>query len=235
MSRETDYNQIALGLTLQGAATFGDYWPGPNAEVLEHLRQHAIGVGFQTLFLWGPDGTGKTHLLHASCNSGQDRRMAYLPLAEVMRYGPRVLEDLESLDGVCIDDLHLVAGRDPWERALFACFNRLRDAGRRLLVTAPGPPQDLPLIREDLNSRLRWGLVCQLRALSDEDKARVLTFLCEHRGMQISAAVVEYILRRIPRTMARIVDTVEQLDNASLQAQRRLTVPFVKDVLELDE
>lgn len=232
MSAPARYQQIALGLSLPGSATFDDFWPGPNEELVAQLGrmlQHDHGA---SVYLSGPAGSGKTHLLQACCNAARGR-IGYLPLAEVASCGPGIIDGLDQLDCVCIDDLDRVAGREDWEQQLFVYCNRLRDAGRKLVVSAALPLRELPLRRDDLLSRLAWGLVYRLRGPNDAELAAALRFLCDRRGMPIAPEVAEFLLRRLPRSLADLVATVDRLDAASLQAHRRLSVPFVKDVLRL--
>lgn len=232
MSAPARFEQIALGLSLPGTSTFDDFWVGPNAEPVAQLHRILAESGGASVYLSGVPGTGKTHLLQACCNAASGR-IGYLPLAEVEAFGPRVLEGLEALDCVCIDDLDRVVGREDWEQGLFVGCNRLRDAGRKLIVTGSLPLRDLPVSRADLLSRLAWGLVYRLRAPDEPGIAEALRFLCERRGMRVTPAVIDYLLRRLPRSLADLVAIVEQLDTASLQARRRLSVPFVKEVLRI--
>ena len=234
MSAPAELQQFALGLSLPGPVTFEDFWPGPNREALHHVQQFARRLGSRALYLWGPAGAGKTHLLHAVCNAGAAGRVGYLPLVEVAGYDPEILDGLDALDCLCVDDVHLACGRAEWEHALFNCFNRFRERDGLLLLSAAAAPAALPCAREDLSSRLRSGLVCQLRAPAAEDLEDLVRFLCERRGMPVSAEVIEYMLRRIPRSVAAIAALIERLDAASLRAQRRWSVPFVKEVLALD-
>ena len=155
----------------------------------------------------------------------------YLPLAEVVEYGPALLDNLEQCELVCLDDLDAVAGRSDWEEALFHLFNRLRDSGRRLLLAASSSPRELPVQLADLQSRLTLALVFQLQSLSDEDKLRALQLRASRRGLHLSDEVGRFILTRGERSMSALFDLLERLDQASLQAQRKLTIPFLKETL----
>ncbi len=146
-------------------------------------------------------------------------------------YGPQLLDNLEQCDLVCIDEVDLVAGHPTWEEALFHLFNRLRDAGRRLLLSASAPPREVPIKLPDLKSRLTLALVFQLHGLSDEDKLRALQLRASRRGLHLTDEVGRFILTRGSRSMNSLFDLLEQLDHASLQAQRKLTIPFLKETL----
>jgi len=125
---------------------FDEYYPGGNAEAVEHLRRAAQGQDQPLVFLWGEAGVGKTHLLHAYCRDAHraGRDVSYMPLRRVRDFGGEILDGLEDQDLVCLDDLEAVAGDAAWEQALFGLFNRLRDAGRGLVVTAQTPPDGVP-------------------------------------------------------------------------------------------
>ena len=185
------------------------------------------------LYLWGGPGTGRSHLLQAACH-----RMAevgslamYLPLADVLDHGPDLLEGMEQFDLLCLDQLDALVGDAAWEEALFHLYNRLREQGGRLLVAAASAPRVMGFELPDLASRLAWGLVFQLQSLGDEDKQQMLMLRAELRGLQLGEEVARYMLNRGARGMGELFKALEQLDQASLQAQHRLTIPFVKRVM----
>jgi DnaA family protein len=130
-----------------------------------------------------------------------------------------------------MDDLERVLGRRRWEEALFHAFNRLRDAGRRLVVAADVAPRQLEAILPDLASRLSWGTTYHLRSLDDTHCLAALQLRARARGLHLSDEVARYILHRGPRSMDALFDTLEVLDRASMSAQRKLTIPFVKQAL----
>ncbi|MWV13222.1 DnaA regulatory inactivator Hda [Pseudomonas sp. R-28-1W-6] len=228
--------QLPLGVRLRDDATFANYYPGANAAALgyvERLCEADAGWTESLIYLWGSDGVGRSHLLQAACLRFEQRgeSVVYLPLAEVADYGPELLDNLEQCELVCLDDLEAVAGRPEWEEALFHLFNRLRDSGRRLLIAAAAAPRELPIGLADLQSRLTLALVFQLHALSDEDKLRALQLRASRRGLHLTDEVGRFILNRGERSMSALFELLERLDQASLQAQRKLTIPFLKEVL----
>jgi DnaA family protein len=127
----------------------------------------------------------------------------------------------------------MIAGRPLWEEAFFYLYNRLHDAGKRLIVTANVLPKSLGLVLPDLVSRLSWGVVFQIQGLTDTEKLQVLTLRAQRRGMTLSEDVGKFILNHCPRHMATLSSAFEALDKASLAAQRKLTIPFVKTVLQV--
>jgi DnaA family protein len=228
--------QLPLGIRLRDDATFANYYPGANAAALgyvERLCQPDAGWAENLVYLWGVEGVGRSHLLQAACLRFERRGelAVYLPLVELVEHGPAVLDGLEGCQLVCLDELDAVAGHADWEEALFHLFNRLRDAGRRLLLAADVAPRVLPVQLPDLRSRLSLALVFQLQLLSDEEKLRALQLRASRRGLQLPDDVGRFILTRGSRSTSSLFELLEQLDQASLQAQRKLTIPFLKQTL----
>jgi len=225
--------QLPLGVGLRDDATFVNFLPGPNASLVDRLVHQFDDQGEPFLYLWGRPGVGRSHLLQAACHAASDRdlRSLYLPLEELGHFPPLMLEEIERLDLVAIDDLERVVGRKRWEEALFHAFNRLRDAGKRLLVAAEAPPRQLPVKLPDLASRLSWGVTFHVQGLDDAGRLAALQLRARGRGMLLADEVARYILHRGPRRLEELFDVLEALDRASLSAQRRLTIPFVKQAL----
>ncbi|GAC1030562.1 DnaA regulatory inactivator Hda [Pseudomonas sp. No.21] len=228
--------QLPLGIRLRDDATFANYYPGANAAALgyvERLCEADAGWTESLIYLWGGEGVGRSHLQQAACLRFEQRgeQAVYLPLAELAQYGTAILDNLEQCELVCLDDLDAVAGRADWEEALFHLFNRLRDSGRKLLLAANTAPRGLPVKLPDLKSRLTLALIFQLQSLSDEDKLRALQLRASRRGLHLTDEVGRFILTRGSRSMSALFELLERLDQASLQAQRKLTIPFLKETL----
>lgn len=238
--------QLSLGVSLRDDATFANFFQScgegegqesGNRQIVDLLRAFASGDNAEPcIYLWGESGSGVTHLLQAVCQGAEIARRGfqYLPLADLIDGDPELMvEGLEFLDLVCIDDLHLIEGRRNWQTALFHLYNRLRDSGRQLLLGARKSPRGLALELADLQSRLQWGLTFQLHPLSDDDKLAALRQRSKLRGFDLSEDVAHYILHRAPRDTRALFSCLELLDRASLQAQRKITIPFVKQVLKI--
>lgn len=228
--------QLPLGVRLRDDATFANYYPGANAAALgyvERMCETDADWAENLIYLWGAADVGRSHLLQAACLRMEQfgGRAVYLPLDAVAMYGPQLLDNLEQCDLVCIDGVDLVAGHPTWEEALFHLFNRLRDAGRRLLLSASAPPREVPIKLPDLKSRLTLALVFQLHGLTDDEKLRALQLRASRRGLHLTDEVGRFILTRGSRSMSALFDLLDQLDHASLQAQRKLTIPFLKETL----
>lgn len=227
--------QMPLGLRLKEQATFDNYYIGEHAEVVTALKSAARGEGESIIYLCGPRGQGLSHLLQAACYEASlhHRSSVYLPLRELVALSPDMLLGLESLSLVCIDDVQVLAENKAWEEAVFHLFNRVRDAGGTLMITGQVLPKELPLSLPDLISRLSWGVVYALHPLTDDEKLKVIIMRARERGITLSEEVGKYLLSHCPRHMRTLLAALDTLDRASLAAQRRLTIPFVKEVLQI--
>lgn len=228
----TPEGQLALEVRLRDEATLDNFLAGRATRPLVELLQRQAGEsGEAIVFIYGPAGCGKSHLLQAACHPLGSRAL-YLPLAELRGYpAAELLQGVESRDLVCLDDVHRVLGDESWEEALFHLCNRARQRGCRLLVAADAAPRALTLELEDLRSRLGWGIVYQLNRPGDEEKAAILQFRAARRGLALSGEVAAYIVSRAPRALDQLLDLLERLDRASLARQRALSIPFVKQIL----
>lgn len=219
--------QLPLAVRLRDFAVFDSFEPGPNGAVVAALADP--GATAPALWLWGPEGSGKSHLLQAACAAQPSA--AYLPVQELLAAGPEVLEGWEERALVCMDDVDLLAGRRDWELAAFALFNRLWERGGCLVASASASPAGTRFVLPDLGSRLVWGGVFRLEPLGDEDRVAALRRRAAQRGFELPADAARYVLRRMPRDMRALFGWLDKLDVASLAAGKRLTLPFVKSVI----
>lgn len=209
---------------------------GAPAGAIAQLRAWAEGRAPDWLFLAGPVGVGKTHLALAACAAAEatGQRAAYLPLAAIAR---RLRDTLPAADGagvVALDGLDAVAGHREDELALFDFHNAMRAAGGRLLYTAQGSPESLPLVLPDLRSRLGQCVRITLAPLDDAGRRAVLLERAQRRGLVLEPAALDWLFARVGRDLAGLAAMLERLDRASLAAQRRVTVPFLREVLAAD-
>jgi DnaA family protein len=154
----------------------------------------------------------------------------YVPLAEAVELSPSLLEDAEKAPLVCLDDMERVAGRTDWEAALFSLTERMRVAGGMQVCAANVPPARLGLRLPDLTSRLAWGTVYALQFLGDAEKLEAVRLRAHNRGFEMPEDVVQYILSRYPRDMRSLFDLLDRIDRASLTHQRRVTIPFLREL-----
>lgn len=225
--------QLPLHITLSDSASFANYYPGPNRQALQCLQRAIGGYADPFIYLWGHPGVGKTHLLQAACQEAAKRgeTVAYLPLGNT-ELAPGALEGMDGFRLVGVDDIETRAGQPAWEMALFSLYNRLRDAGACLVIAARVPPEQLGIELADLRSRLSWGLIFELKGLSDEQRLVALQHRARARGLELPQEVGQFLLRRYPRDMSTLFGLLEVLDRASLEAKHKLTLPFVKSVLK---
>lgn len=221
--------QLPLGIRLQDRAVFASFLPGSNRLALAAAQQLASGHGDSLLYLHGVDGTGKSHLLQAVCAAVPGA--AYLPLAQLLEHGAEVLEGAARLPVVALDDLNAVAGNAAWERALFGLYNDCLAGGARLAVAATAPAMHLGIALPDLRSRLAAMPQFALRLLDEVQQREALSLRAAQRGIELPEETIQYLQRRFARDMARLHELLERLDLASLQQQRRLTVPFIREIL----
>jgi DnaA-homolog protein len=195
--------QLPLDISAPEPPSFDNYIAGANAEALAAVRALAAGTLHEsTVYLWGPPGSGRSHILRAA-----ERANADLVIAD----------DVEQM----------AAGA---QQALFVAINAARESGRGVLAAGDKPPAGLAL-REDLRTRLAWGLVYELHPLGDEAKAAHLAALAARRGLELPPEVAAYLLARLPRDFASLNNVMEALDKHSLARQRGLTLPLVREAL----
>ncbi len=224
--------QLALGVQLRVSYCFDSFHPGANAAAIADMR----AAGSAAVWLHGPAGCGKTHLLQAACAEATHLGLtaAYLPLAGEMSLAPEMLGGLENLDRVLLDDIGAVLGQPEWERALFRLYNDLAEHGGRLLLADRLPPAGLQVGLADLASRLAAAATWRLQLLAEAEQGEALVLRAARRGLELPAETLQYLQRRAPRDFAALCALLDELDLEALAAQRRLTVPFVRQVLERD-
>lgn len=222
--------QLALELKLADFARFETYYAGPNAAAVAAVKNAALNTQQQVHWLWGATGSGRSHLLQAAVAQAGGR-CAWLPLADPAALAPAMLEGMGDLDLLCVDDIDAVAGDAEWERQLFRVFEDLKANAGRLLVSASTAPADAGFSLRDLESRLASGPVWRLQSLDDDDLCAALQLRSNWRGLELSDEAAGYLLRRVTRSTAALFDWLDVADQAALEAQRKLTVPFLRSVL----
>lgn len=222
--------QLTLSVAVRDDARFANFYPGSNEQIVQALQAQWTIKGEPIIYIWGATGSGCSHLLQASCHyaEGLGHQSVYLPLNELVQYGPSVLDGMDQLPLVALDHIEVVAGNPEWEEALFHLFNRIRDKQSHLIMAANAAPMHLGIQLPDLASRLGWGVVYQLQELDDNEKILALLLRARRRGLNMSDDVARFILSRGPRDMQGVCDLLDDLDQASLAEQRKLTIPFVK-------
>lgn len=224
--------QQTLPFALGERATFRHFVAGRNGELVERLRSLGRGSGdvFDCVWLFGDPGTGKTHLLQAVCNNRANA--AYIPAREITTDGDSI-EAYGKFDTVTIDDVPEWIGTVASERSLMSLYNALRGRHARLVLTAHRSPRDIRFTLPDLGSRLRAAACYCLAPLDDRDKLRLLSGVARERGFELPEEVAQFLLARTSRDQRELLGVLDRLDQASLAQGRRLTIPFVKQTLDL--
>lgn len=225
---------MTLGVKLRDDARFDNFHGDRNAGAagrLEAICRQVASV--PVVVVCGDADTGKSHLLQAACHFMENHGESAIcvSIRELLPFGPEALSGLENQALICLDDVDLIAGRADWEEAVFHLYNRVLDNNHLLLVSLSEVPGSVPFVLPDLVSRLTHGLLLQLGIYRDDDRLRILMARAEQRGLVMGDDVAGFILRRAPRRLGDLLGILDRLDENSLQAQRRLTIPFVKSVM----
>lgn len=224
--------QLPLALRYPPDQRF-DGFVGAPAGALAQIEALAAGRDGDWLYLSGMPGSGKTHLALSACAAAEaaGRRSAYLPLQAAAGRMREALDALQDNDLIALDGLDAIAGRREDEVALFGFHNRASDAGTAVLYTARVAPDLLPLVLPDLRSRLSQCARIALAPLDDAGRREVLHLRARRRGLSIDEAAIDWLLRRVDRDLSSLATLLDRLDRASLAEQRRITVPFLRQVL----
>jgi DnaA-homolog protein len=224
--------QLTLGVQLKERATFASFLTGRNSELVAHLQHVAANRPPGATWIAGPHTAGKSHLLQATCAALPAQvRAAYLPLEALLPFGPEALEGAEHLALACYDDVQVIAGLADWEERLFALWNLAAERGTTLLFAARENPAHVGYGLADLKSRLASSVVFPVRELDDEEQIQALALRAHLRGFELPPETARYLQQRFPRDMRTLCEILDTLDDAAFAAQRRITVPFIRDVI----
>jgi DnaA family protein len=222
--------QLVFDLAAPEPPSFSNFLPGRNAEAVATVKALAAGSVAETgVLLWGAPGAGKTHLLRAAVRSAEARGAS---IAYVADPGMLLAQDASSLATqaiVAVDGIDL-ATRDA-QAVVFRLFNALKERGGHLLAASRVSQPALPL-REDLRTRLGWGLVYEITPLADAEKPAALAAYAAQRGFRLGDDVIGYLLAHGRRDMPALLATLSALDRHSLAAKRPITVPLLRDWLQ---
>lgn len=216
--------QLLLGIAPEWNPTLENFVSGRNVELLSALRHAMVSVqGERALYIWGDTGSGKSHLLQAAIGYARTTgQSAVYARGEVPEAGQVVaVDDVERLD-------------DAAQIALFSLYNRMRESGGLLLVSGRQAPAFLAL-RDDLRTRLGWGLVYRVQALNDDEKAQALRQHALARGLELPSEVTTYLLRHGRRDLPALLETLDALDAHCLRLKRAASVPLLKEVMRIDQ
>lgn len=227
-------SQLALPLKLQDHAVFESFLPAGNEALVAFLQDTVATVKGPGGWIRGAPATGKTHLLQAVCERAGDHAQ-FVPLTEFVSAGSAILDGLANRQFVCLDDVDAVSGDSDWELALFSLYNALIDSGGVMICSAASAPRDCGFGLADLVSRFSRLPTFNLHSLDESQRIEALQLRARHRGLDLPTESAAYLLNRSTRDMASLYALLDKLDAEAMIAKRRLTIPFVKEVLGLNQ
>lgn len=225
--------QFPLDLRWPAHQRLDAFWPGANVAALRAVSGIASGESASWLYLHGATGTGKSHLLIGACRVALEanRVARYVSLAELSAPRCQAVAGIEAEGLLVIDDVQAIAGDGDAERALFDLYNRARSDGVCMLFAANAPSAELDLGLPDLVSRLAMCAQHALRPLDDAGRRAMLRLLAGRSGLRLDDDVLDWWFARQPRDPASLVTLLQRIDRAALAAQRRVTIPFLRELL----
>ncbi|MDA0679218.1 MAG: DnaA regulatory inactivator Hda [Proteobacteria bacterium] len=225
-------SQLVLPLKLQDHAVFESFLPIGNEALVAFLERTVATANSPGGWIRGAHATGKTHLLQAVCERAGDQAQ-FLPLADFVTADPTILEGMAIRQFICIDDVDAVSGDSDWELALFSLYNSLIESGGVLICSAASAPRDCGFGLADLTSRFSRLPTFNLHSLEESQRIEALQLRARHRGLEMPTETAGFLLNRSPRDMASLYAMLDKLDAEAMIAKRKLTIPFVKEVLEI--
>ncbi|MEO6689134.1 MAG: DnaA regulatory inactivator Hda [Dokdonella sp.] len=225
--------QLPLALRWPAHQRFDSFVPGQNGVAIDLLREAAVDARCSWVYLSAAAGSGRTHLLIATCSAASDagRRAQYLPMAALHAPRADAIRGFGGSDLLAIDDLDAIAGERDAEHALFDLYNRCRAEGATLLFAAGAPPTQLGIGLPDLVSRLSACTQVSLKPLDEEARRALFRYRALARGIELDDGVLDWLFARAKRDIGSLLDALDRIDRASLAAQRRVTVPFLRTLL----
>ena len=222
--------QLPLSVRLRDRALFANFLPGPNAAALTQLRAAAAAPKAGLTWLHGAAASGKSHLLQALY--AEDGNALFLPLSQLTPFGPAALLEWQGGGALYVDELATVLGHADWERALFARYRDCEERGVPMVFAAREPPAELRFALADLASRCAAAQRIALQSLDEAQQGAAVSLRAQARGFELPEETLRYLQRRLPRDMGSLCAVLDELDEAALAAQRRLTVPFIRGLLD---
>ncbi|MGH8147185.1 MAG: DnaA regulatory inactivator Hda [Rhodanobacteraceae bacterium] len=225
--------QIPLDLRWQPHQRLDAFWPGANEAALHEVSALVRDLDHAWLFVHGGAGTGKSHLLIGACRAVIDAGATarYVSMANVPEPRTAAVAAIDAEGFIAMDDVQAVAGDRDAERALFDLFNRAQAASVRMLFAASATPSELGITLPDLASRLASCTQCALRPLDDAGRRAMLRLLAGRMGLRLDDEVLDWWFARQPRDPASLVALLQRIDRAALAAQRRVTIPLLRELL----
>ena len=223
--------QLLLPVSVSEHMVFDSFYPGPNLEIYQSLQANIQKL----LWIAGTKGSGKTHLLQAAfqhCIS-LSRTSLYIPMRESEQFNPEILDDLDQLDLICIDDIEFILDNQAWERKLLDLYERLVSTETKLVIASNESPKGIKFFLSDLASRFSMSVIHKLEILSEKEIISAIHLHADIRGFHLPNESANYLLKRVERNVGSLMEIIKILDYESLSKQRKLTIPFIKNILQL--
>jgi DnaA-homolog protein len=227
-------NQLPLGLRLRERAVFEHFVAGPNADAVAQLQELAVASAPGMVWIAGEKGVGKSHLLQATCAAALAGGLeaVYLSLSQLRQFGPGTLDGWPGARIVALDDVADVLGDRGWEQGLFGLYRDVEDRRAVILAAAREPPRRLKFVLPDVASRFAAAQLLTLQRLDEEAQRQALRVRAQARGLELPEETALYLQRHYRRDLSALYELLDTIDEAALRAQRRLTVPFIREVLK---
>ena len=213
---------------------FASFIEGENQDLLDFLITVTKKKKNDCLYIWGSQGTGKTHLLQAACKQADDMnsQVTYIPLKQHEEFDSEIFNGLGKLDLICVDDLEFISGNLEWQQRLTLLYNEIRDNNNSIIISSTSSPKNIKIELDDLKSRLVWGQVHKIKPPNDELKIEILKRKASERSFELSESVAEFLIHRTERDLNSLIKILDVIDHSSLAAKRKVTIPFVKKLID---
>ena len=223
--------QVNLPLKLAENYSLESFYAGANEELLKVIHEFARTGVENVLYIWGSEGAGKSHLLQGMVQKAvsEQQLAAYIPI-DSPHITRELIGQLQPSALLCLDDVDRVGDDQAWQEALLDLFERCRSAGGRLVLTASSNPATNAFTLKDLGTRFSSGLMYRIHTLDDYHRGEAIKWRAKNRGLVLSDQTTQYLLRRISRAPADLFRTMDTIDQASLEHNRAVTIPFLKEL-----
>lgn len=222
--------QIPVSFEFRDEQNFENFLPGKNQELVNLLQKLASNRE-QQIAIWGESHSGKSHLLQACCKHSLQQGLSSIYLNLETTTDPQILDELEHFELVCLDNIDAIAGQTCWEEALFGFYNRHRQLHHQLIISSHEAINNLAIQLPDLKTRLNWGLSFKIQSLTETELLSVLQMSAHQLGFELTDTVARYLLAHYSHDFAKLSKLLCEVDHATLSAQRKLTIPFLKQIL----
>ena len=230
-------SQIPLGINLRDEATFESFYPGDNDNIIEIVSNFIVNqeLDKRILVLTGVKDSGKTHILQSSCIKAEELSLTsiYLPLKQIKNISSQYLEGIENLNFICIDNVEVIMGVDKCEAALLKFLTNVEYKNGKVLIAVAETDNELKFNNQKLVEKLSISYNQPIEPLNDEQKLEAINLRANLRGIGIDERVAKFLIRNCQTNLSGLFSHLDKLDKESLANQRKLTIPFVKDVLNL--